>query len=154
MNQTWSAGVTRSGSGLDGTTWNILGQVYVPKHVDERCFTWHATLPPGTFVPPHVHRAQDEFIYMLSGTLELELELELAGEPDAAHPGDLVRLPMGIPHGLFNRSAAPVTCVFWVTPTRMLHELFRRIDAMAEQAPEAVTALATEHEVDFLPPPA
>jgi 2-polyprenyl-6-methoxyphenol hydroxylase-like FAD-dependent oxidoreductase/quercetin dioxygenase-like cupin family protein len=150
MTQTWTPGVTRSDTGLDGITWNILGQVYVPKHVDERSFTWHATLPPGTFVPPHVHRAQDEFVLMLGGTLELDL----AGTADAAHPGDLVRLPMGVPHGLFNRSDGTVTCVFWVTPTRGLYDLFRGIDAMAEQTPDAVTALSAQHEVDFLPPPA
>jgi 2-polyprenyl-6-methoxyphenol hydroxylase-like FAD-dependent oxidoreductase/uncharacterized RmlC-like cupin family protein len=149
MSEPWAGGVTRADGGVDGISWNILGQTYVPKHVDERSFSWHATFPPGTFVPPHVHRAQDEFIYMLGGTLELELD----GAPDAARPGDLIRLPMGVPHGLFNRSDAPVTCVFWVMPTRRLFDLFTAIDAMPEQAPDAVVALSARHEVDFLPPP-
>jgi 2-polyprenyl-6-methoxyphenol hydroxylase-like FAD-dependent oxidoreductase/quercetin dioxygenase-like cupin family protein len=149
MSETWGASVTRADAGADGISWSILGQIYVPKHVDERSFTWHATLPPGTFVPPHLHRAQDEFIYMLGGTLELELD----GAPDAAHAGDLIRLPMGVPHGLFNRSDGTVTCVFWVTPTRKLYDLFAGIDAMAEQTPDEVVALSAEHEVDFLPPP-
>jgi 2-polyprenyl-6-methoxyphenol hydroxylase-like FAD-dependent oxidoreductase len=76
---------------------------------------------------------------------------------DADHvagPGDLVRLPMGKPHGLFNRSGGTVVCFFWVTPTGRLYDLFVAIDALGDkQTPEAVVALAGEHEVEFLPPP-
>lgn len=50
-----TAGITKAGTGLDGIVWNILGQTYVPKQVCENSFSWHATLPPGTFVPPHIH---------------------------------------------------------------------------------------------------
>lgn len=150
MNETWAGGITRADAGVGDIAWNVLGQTYVPKHVDDRSFTWHATLPPGTFVPPHVHRAQDEFVYLLEGVLDVELD----GTPDAARHGDLIRLPTGVPHGLFNRSQGTVRCVFWVTPTRKLYELFVAIHAMAEQTPAAVTALAAEHEIDFLPPPA
>jgi hypothetical protein len=60
--QAMSAGVTRAGTGVDGIVWNILGQTYVPKQVSENSFSWHATFPPGTFVPPHIHPTQDEFI--------------------------------------------------------------------------------------------
>ena len=40
-----------------------------------------------------------------------------------------------------------------MTPTARLYDLFVAIDAMPEQDPEAVVALAAEHEVEFLPPP-
>lgn len=59
--------VIRAADGVDGIAWSILGQTYVPKHVDDESFAWHATFPPGTFVPPHVHPAQDEFVYVLEG---------------------------------------------------------------------------------------
>jgi quercetin dioxygenase-like cupin family protein len=62
-----TAGITKAGTGIDGITWNILGQTYVPKQVSENSFSWHAIFPPGTFVPPHIHATQDEFIYMLEG---------------------------------------------------------------------------------------
>jgi hypothetical protein len=29
------AGVTKKGEGLDGVTWNILGQAYIPKLLSE-----------------------------------------------------------------------------------------------------------------------
>jgi 2-polyprenyl-6-methoxyphenol hydroxylase-like FAD-dependent oxidoreductase/quercetin dioxygenase-like cupin family protein len=134
---------------IDAIEWNILGQIYRPKQHSEDCFAWHAVFPPDTFVPPHIHPTQDEFVYVLDG------ELTLAdGEADhLAHAGDLLRLPKGRPHGLFNRSGAPVVCLFWVTPTAKLYDLFVAIDAMADQNPDDVVALAAEHDVEFLPPP-
>lgn len=134
---------------IDGIEWNILGQIYRPKQRNERSFTWHATLPPDTFVPPHVHPSQDEYVYILDG----ELTLSAGGGDSVAGPGDLLRLPMGQAHGLFNRSGATTTCLFWVTPTGRLYDLFVGIDALEEQAPDAVVALSAEHEVEFLPPP-
>ena len=52
-----------------------------------------------------------------------------------ATAGDLIRLPMGIPHGLFNKSDQPMKCFFWVTPTRKLYDLFWAIHGMKEQKP-------------------
>ncbi|MCZ8260904.1 MAG: cupin domain-containing protein [Beijerinckiaceae bacterium] len=142
-------GVTRAGEGLDGISWNILGQTYVPKQVCESAFSWHATFPPGTFVPPHIHPTQDEFIYMLEGNFELLLD----GREVKAGPGDLIRLPMGLPHGIFNKSDQVVKCFFWVSPTRRLYDLFWAIHSMKDQNPAEVVALAAKHEIDFLPPP-
>ncbi len=142
-----TAGVTAKGTSVEGKVWNILGQTYVPLQVSESSFAWHATFPPGTFVPPHVHPMQDEFIYVLGGHFDLMLDGQAAG----ADAGDLIRLPRGIPHGIFNNSAAEVTCVFWVSPTRMLWELFQAIHNVPD--PGEVVRLAGLHEVHFLPPP-
>ena len=51
---------------------------------------------------------------------EGQFELMLDGRGAQANPGDLVRLPMGLPHGIFNKSGRIVKCLFWVTPTRRL----------------------------------
>ena len=64
--QPLTAGITKANTGIDGIVWNILGQTYVPKQVSENSFAWHATFPPGTFVPPHIHPTQDEFIYLFA----------------------------------------------------------------------------------------
>ena len=69
-----TAGITKASTGLDGISWNILGQTYVPKSVAENAFSWHATFPPGTFVPPHIHPTQDEYIYLLDGRFDLMLD--------------------------------------------------------------------------------
>ena len=141
------AGITRANEGIQGITWSILGQTYVPKSLTDHSFSWHATFPPGTFVPPHIHPTQEEFIYMLSGQFDLLLD----GQSATAKAGDLVRLPRGIPHGLFNHSQADITCLFWVTPTRRLWDLFQAINNLPD--PAEVVRLAGLHEVNFLPPP-
>ncbi|MGE0061493.1 MAG: cupin domain-containing protein [Xanthobacteraceae bacterium] len=149
MQQVTSAGITKANTGLDGISWNILGQTYVPKQLSEQTFAWHATFPPGTFVPPHIHPTQDEFVYMLEGRMDAVLD----GRDFVATAGDLVRLPMGQPHGLFNKADQPIKCLFWVTPTGKLYDLFWAIHSMKEQNPPDVVALSARHEVNFLPPP-
>lgn len=144
-----TAGVTKANQGIEGISWNILGQTYVPKSLSEDSFSWHATLPPGTFVPPHIHPTQDEFIYLLEGRLDLVLD----GEESHALPGDLIRLPRNVPHGLFNKSDTTVKCLFWVAPTSRLYDLFWAIHSMPEQNPADVVALSAKYEIDFLPPP-
>jgi 2-polyprenyl-6-methoxyphenol hydroxylase-like FAD-dependent oxidoreductase len=149
MTSPTKADVMATDASVDAITWNILGQIYKPKQVTEDSFAWHAEFPPDTFVPPHIHPTQDEYVLVLDGELTL-----FDGEGDhVATAGDLVRLPRGKPHGLFNRSGKTLTCWFWVTPTGKLYDLFVGIDAMADQNPDDVVALAAQHEVEFLPPP-
>ena len=107
-------GITRANEGMQGISWNILGQTYVPKNCTEHSFSWHATFPPGTFVPPHIHPDQDEYLYILEG----KLDFMLAGADAQATPGDLVRLGMGMPHGIFNKSGQTAKVLFWVSPTQ------------------------------------
>ena len=144
--QAMSAGVTPAGEGIEAISWNILGQTYVPKQLCETSFSWHATFPPGTFVPPHIHPDQDEFIYMFEGRFELFLN----GNDVSAAAGDLIRLPMGIAHGIFNKSDQPVSCLFWVSPTKRLFDLFEKIHNVED--PGEVMRLAGEHNIHFLPP--
>ncbi len=145
-----TAGITSANEGLDNVSWNILGQTYVPKQLSDSSFSWHATLPAGTFVPPHIHPKQDEFLYILEGRFDIWLD----GKEMAAEPGDLVRLPMGIAHGIFNKHAtATAKCLFWVSPTRRLHDLFWALHNLGPNAlPSDVVAVSAQHEIDFLPP--
>ena len=147
---TMTPGITRAEDGIDGIRWNILGQAYVPKQLSEHSFSWHATFPVGTFVPPHIHPTQDEFIYMLSGRFDLMLD----GQDVVAEPGDLIRLPLGIPHGIFNKTDTEVKCLFWVSPSRRIYDLFWALHNLGPTPdPAQVVAISAAHEVDFLPPP-
>ncbi|MDB5590077.1 cupin domain-containing protein [Enterovirga sp.] len=145
-----TAGITRANESIEGTAWNILGQTYVAKSVTDASFSWHATFPPGTFVPPHAHPEQDEYLYILEGRLDFWLN----GVETSAEAGDTVRLPRGEPHGIFNKSGAPAKCLFWVAPTGSLPDLFWGIHTLSEQVPEKVVELSARHGVNFLPPPA
>jgi len=142
------AGITGTAEGFNGTVWSILGQTYTLKQCSDDSMAWHALFPAGTFVPPHVHPTQDEFIYVLAGRYDLWLD----GKEHVATAGDLVRMPKGVPHGIFNKSGGDATSLFWVAPTRSLKALFERIHNVPD--PAEVIRIAAEHEVDFLPPPA
>ena len=141
-----AAGVTPAGTGIDGIVWNVLGQAYVPLQVSDASFAWHATFPSETFVPPHIHDTQDEFIRVLDGTLDLVLD----GQQMTAGTGDLVRMPRGLAHGLFNTSGETLTALFWATPTGHLFDLFKAIHNVAD--PREVVRISAEHEVRFMKP--
>ena len=140
-------GVTAAANGLDGVAWNVVGHTYTPKLLSDNAFLWHAHIPDGTFVPPHIHPTQDEWIVMLTGNLEVEFGPELA----KAGPGDTIRMPMGKPHGIFNRSGSDATCMFGVAPSRKLFDLFHALHNVTD--PAELVRLSALHEVDFLPPP-
>src|SRR3954452_25406904 len=93
-------GITRANEGLQGISWNILGQTYVPKSVTEHSFSWHATFPPETVVPPHIHPDQDGSLHILEGQLDFFLD----GAETQAKQSYRVRLPMGKPHGIFHKT--------------------------------------------------
>jgi quercetin dioxygenase-like cupin family protein len=142
------AGITRAGEGLDGVSWNIMGQTYKPVQLSESSFAFDTLFPPGTFVPPHIHPDQDEFIRVLEG----EFELMLDGEKLHATAGDLIRMPMGSTHGIFNNSGANTRALFWVAPSRRLYDLFVKLDGLTN--PPDVVRVSAEHNIHFLPPPA
>ncbi len=136
----------RTPTGIDGVTWNIMGQVYTPKQYDERQFVWHATFPEETFVPPHTHPDQDEFLSPLNG----EVEVVIGGERRILRTGEVGCLPKGIPHAFYNNSGKVVQALFWAEPAGELPALYRRIHNVA--SPRRVTDIAPEYGVIFEAP--
>ncbi|MEA2180215.1 MAG: hypothetical protein QOG77_3512 [Solirubrobacteraceae bacterium] len=139
-------GITRADDAYDGQSWNVLGHRYLSKAQSPAMFAWLSLDPAGTGVPPHVHPTQDEFIYVLDGTYTLYLD----GEWTTAGPGDLVRMPRGIPHAYYNREESEARSVFWVTPAGTLASLFGLLHDLED--PAEVVRLSTLHDVEFLPP--
>lgn len=142
------AGVTPAAEPFGAKAWNVVGHTYTPKLHSDDAFLWHAVIPADTFVPPHIHPFQDEWIYVLDGALEIEF----GTDTHKAGPGDTVRMPKGIAHGIFNRSGATATCTFGVAPAGKLFDLFGALDGVTD--PEELVRLSAEHDVNFLPPPA
>jgi quercetin dioxygenase-like cupin family protein len=139
-----SAGITPAGDGQDEVVWNVLGHTYYLKAHGASCFCFETLDPPGTFVPLHIHPRQDEFIYMLEGTLDLQL-----GEAKVqARPGDLVRMPMGVPHAYYNNTAALTRALFWVSPAGRLKELFDALHDLTDI--DEAMRLSALHEVEFV----
>ncbi len=138
-----SAGVTRAG---EGRVWNVLGHTYWLKADSENAFVFETLDPPGTFVPPHIHPTQDEYIWVMEGGFDLYLD----GSWTKAGPGDLVRMPKGLVHAYYNRGDVPARALFWVTPGRRLKELFDALHDLAD--PAEVVRRSAACEVEFLPP--
>ena len=63
--------VIGAAASVDDIEWNILGQIYRPKQVSRARVRLAREFPPETFVPPHIHPTQDEYVYMLEGQLTL-----------------------------------------------------------------------------------
>jgi quercetin dioxygenase-like cupin family protein len=141
------SGITRDGESLDNVVWDILGQTYKPVQLSASSFAFDTLFPPGTFVPPHFHPDQDEFIRVLDGDFDIWLD----GAEMKATTGDLIRMPMGSKHGIFNRSGANTRALFWVAPSMKLYDLFVQIDRVAD--PGEVVRIAAQYNIHFLPPP-
>ncbi|MFI9046273.1 cupin domain-containing protein [Streptomyces sp. NPDC053427] len=58
-------------------------------------------------IPPHVHHGADEFLYILEGAMEVDIE----GETHRLTPGMCALLPHGVPHALRNASRPPARCL-------------------------------------------
>ena len=142
-------GITKAGTGLEGIVWNILGpDLHARSRSTKDAFSWHATFPVGTFVPPHIHPTQDEFIYVLEGRFDLIID----GKNFVGTAGDLIRLPKNPARHLQQDRPGGEMPVLGVAD-RKLYDLFWAIHSMKEQNPPDVVALSAKHEVVFLPPP-
>ena len=130
--------------GFKERRWAVLGQTYVPLHVTEHSASLHATMPPGTFVPMHLHHGQDEMLFLIEG----ELEFDLDGQVFKAGAGTQVTLPREVPHAFYNKSDRDAVVLVTVSPPRQFFELMDSISGVPE--PAEVGRLGGEHNVPFL----
>ena len=99
--QQLTAGITKANTGIDGIVWNILGQTYVPK-AGQRDIRSPGTPPSRpapscrrTFIRPRTS----------SSTCSTAASTWCSTARNiVATTGDLIRLPMNIPHGIFNKT--------------------------------------------------
>jgi mannose-6-phosphate isomerase-like protein (cupin superfamily) len=79
--------------------------------------------PPGEGSPAGMHtHAVDQFFYILSGTMSLEI----AGQSYVAGPGTLVVFPAGVPHRNWNSGAEATVHLAFNTPLPEPGEPFAR----------------------------
>jgi quercetin dioxygenase-like cupin family protein len=106
----------------------------------------------------HLHRAYDEAVYVLDGTVAFTLD----GVDHVCPAGSCVFMPRGVRHGFSNRSAAPARILPVVTPDalRLVEELFQlervgqvEVAAGLEHAavdPAAVAALYARYDSELV----
>jgi mannose-6-phosphate isomerase-like protein (cupin superfamily) len=100
----------------EGEQWWVVGDTYTFKATGAdtggRLAFFEATVPPNAGPPPHVHRGEDEFYYVLAG----ELDIFEDEERITAAPGSFVFVPRGTLHYFRNRSTSPARMTVGITP--------------------------------------
>lgn len=146
-------GVARAG---EGERLNVFGHSLVFKHTAEElnnaALVWELTSPPGTMVPPHIHEVEDEFIFVAEG----ELEVLVGEEKYTARVGDLIKMPKGVPHGIWQKGAQATKTLWAVIPAGKMEALFRALGALPANQPPNPTEVGrifAEHDLTLLPPP-
>lgn len=114
---------------------------------------------PGS--PPHTHTLEDEYFYILSGSLDVMVN----GEVTQLNEGDFAALTRGHSHMFWNGSDAPVRLLMTTTGHSFEAFLAGAAPRLAEEKPESpaefgavIGALAAEHGItvsmEDLPPEA
>lgn len=71
-----------------------------------------ADFPPRAHAPAHVHEAQEEILYILSGAGEFYFD----GRPEPVEPGTCVYVPPGVTHSINNTSSEVLKVVYVFSP--------------------------------------
>ncbi len=80
-------------------------------------FILEAFVPPGGGPPPHIHQREDEFFYLLDGSLIVYV----GGEAIKAVKGDFIHAPRGISHHYRNNGTRTARMLAMFTPAGMEH---------------------------------
>lgn len=97
----------------------------------------HATVPPGSGPPPHIHRREDEAFFVLEGQLAFQVD----GRSLAATAGAWVTLPKGTLHAFKNTGPTPAQMLILVNPSG-LERYFAEVGHAGKE--ESVTPTAIE----------
>ncbi len=106
----------------------------------------HLFEPRALAAPMHRHRNEDEFTYVLTGTIGAVL-----GDQEVlAGPGDLIVKPRDQWHTFWNAGDEPASVLEFISAAG-LENLFRSFADIAEPDPETLAAMAAEYgcEIDF-----
>ena len=97
----------------------------------------------------HVHAGEDEYWYVIEGTLRFRI-----GEEHSEAPaGSFVLVPRGVPHAFQNIGAAPARILVIFTPSGMEAFFDRFAAASGPPDPALFRSLGSEVGMDVVGPP-
>ena len=100
------------------------------------------TIPPGTLVKPHNHSREDEFTYVLAGTVGVRVGDRVV---EAGAGASMVK-PRGIPHAMWNTGPEPARVLEVVAPGGLEHYFEELAPALrAKMPPAEYDALAARY---------
>ncbi len=148
---TQAGGIVRADAGrtlMEGP----LGAVLLagPEAAGGLSFVVHPMAPRTLGSPVHTHRHEDEFTFVLTG----EVGVQVGHEVVTAGPGDLVLKPRGVPHAFWNATDEPARLLEVISPGGF-EGYFERLGALFAAGgppdPEAIAAVAAEFSLDIDP---
>ncbi|MDG4763525.1 cupin domain-containing protein [Solwaraspora sp. WMMD406] len=78
-----------------------------------------AILQPGEYVVEHYHPYSEEFLYVIAGTVNVDLD----GNPHTAQSGQGLLVPIGVRHRVCNTGTEEARIVFHLSPLAPRPEL-------------------------------
>jgi formylglycine-generating enzyme required for sulfatase activity len=123
----------------------LVGKVHASDSAGDY-FVLEATLPPGVGLPLHRNTYEDQTLYVVDGTIEVQLGDSVA----EASSGSVITFPRGTPHRLHNIGPKNAVGILTVIPAR-LGEFIEKTDGMSD--PEKTVELASHFGVELLGPP-
>ena len=148
------AGIVRAD---EGERHGVIGHTILFKALGKElggaAFVWETQSPPGAMVPPHMHKVEDELIYVVEG----QLEVTVGDETFTLRPGDLVKMPRGVPHAIRMAESGPAKTLWTVVPAGKMEGLFQALGALPANEPpdlERIMRIFREHDLEPLPAPA
>jgi quercetin dioxygenase-like cupin family protein len=118
-----------------GTAFNILGHMVTVKLHNwdgNGNYVFELISPPGSGIPPHVHKNEDEVIYILEG----ELEVMIGGEVIKGKSGDCLNLVRNVPHGYINKGTIDTKTLWYISPGRGFEEFFNELSQFPPGPPD------------------
>ena len=108
-------------------------------------------VPPGGYVPPHVHAREEEGYFVLEG----DLALTVGDETRRLTSGDFAHVPPGTVHGYANQSRSTARFLAWTVGgpiDQFFEEMSRRVRQMPQDAP-AMAEITARFGVQMIGPP-
>ena len=133
----------------------LSDQLRLLMHSSESPFQMSAMVvdvPPGGFVPPHIHGKEEEGYFVLDGALTLSI----GDESRVLAPGDFGHVPPRTLHGYANAGAQPVRFLAWTVGgpiDRFFEAMSERVKEMPRDA-GAMAEITARFGVQMAGPPA
>ena len=130
----------------------VLGETITVKFGSEQTEGRYAVIeevsPVGGGPPLHVHRDEDEVLYVLGG----EVELQLGDQRVRTKAGSTAYFPRDVPHTFRNVGTTPSKVLVVIIPARLVG-FFDEVHALTKPTPEQAMELGKTYGLTFLPPP-
>jgi mannose-6-phosphate isomerase-like protein (cupin superfamily) len=128
-----------------------LGSRYVIRceETDGRFALIEHTIPPRTLAAPtHVHANEDEYSYVLSGRVGVQIGEDIA----EAGPGTMVAKPRGIPHAFWNAGDEDARLLELISPGEFGNYFAELAPILSADGPpdvEAIGAIQARYELEM-----